>query len=84
MTLSRAEKGMCGVALALLTICLASARTSCSSNTAGSISIPANNSKMDILQPGLSHAPVLTTKIKRSRKLNRPSRISTTKGRTPK
>lgn len=68
MTLTNGQKIMCGVALAVALLVLASIRMSCSSNDAGSVTIHGNRSSRDVMQPGADAAPKPASKIKRGGK----------------
>src|SRR4051794_36648572 len=57
MTLTRAEKLMCGVVLVVALLCLAVIRRSCSSHGVGSISIPTKRPAGKPFQPGAQDAP---------------------------
>src|SRR4051794_21688945 len=57
MTLTRAEKLMCGVVLVVALLCLAVIRRSCSSHGVGSMSIPTKRPAGQPFQPGAQDAP---------------------------
>lgn len=80
MTLTQGQKIMCGVALAVALLVLASIRIS---NEAGSITISGNRSSRGVMQPGADAAPKPSAKTKRGGKTQKAVPDRSIKERAP-